>query len=53
MCMHLFAGFWAPEMHGTDTNGRSKVYTSSVDFWSLGCLIFTLLTGKYVRVLDF
>ncbi len=40
------AGFWAPEMHGTDPAGRSRVYSSSVDFWSLGCLIFTLLTGK-------
>ena len=35
-------------MHGTDESGRRRAYTSAVDFWSLGCLIYTLLVGKYV-----
>ncbi len=44
------AGFWAPEMLGTDETGKPPEYTSAVDFYSLGCFMFNLLSGKYVIV---
>lgn len=42
------AGFWAPEMLGTDEFGKAPEYTSAVDFYSLGAFLFNLLAGKWV-----
>lgn len=38
-------GYMAPEILGFLSFGASA-YTTAVDIWSLGCLVFTILTGK-------
>ena len=35
----------APEVLGLDSNSETSDYTNSVDIWSLGCVIYELLTG--------
>ncbi|RPB00551.1 kinase-like protein [Choiromyces venosus 120613-1] len=36
----------APEVLAPDSNSETSVYTNAVDIWSLGCVIFELLTGE-------
>ena len=35
----------APELINVDKNLQNVSYTTSVDIWSFGCLIFEALTG--------
>ena len=37
--------YGAPETLGLDPNSESSDYTSSVDIWSLGCVVYELLVG--------
>jgi len=36
----------APEVLGLDSNSETSEYTTSVDIWSLGCVVYELLVGK-------
>lgn len=36
---------WAPEMLSTHRGDR-PTYTASVDWWSLGCLLYEMVQGK-------
>ncbi|CUS11444.1 unnamed protein product, partial [Tuber aestivum] len=38
--------YGAPEVLGLDSNSETSDYTNSVDFWSLGCVIYELLVGE-------
>jgi len=40
----------APEVMGLDSNSETSNYTNSVDIWSLGCVIYELLTGAKLFV---
>ena len=42
----------APEVLGLDSNSETSDYTNSVDIWSLGCVIYELLTGTKLFVLE-
>ena len=42
--------YGAPEVQGLDSNSETSVYTSSVDIWSLGCVIYELLGGTKLFV---
>ena len=36
----------APEILLTDTSSQKVRYTSAIDVWSLGCVMYELVTGK-------
>ncbi|CUS11448.1 unnamed protein product, partial [Tuber aestivum] len=38
--------YGAPEVLGLDSNSETSDYTTSVDIWSLGCVVYELLVGK-------
>jgi beta-adrenergic-receptor kinase len=38
-------GYWAPEMLRRDSNGRRERYNVSVDWFSLGCVMYEFLSG--------
>ena len=42
----------APEVLGLDSNSETSDYTNSVDIWSLGCVIYELLTGTKLFALE-
>ena len=42
----------APEVIGLDSNSETSNYTNSVDIWSLGCVIYELLTGTKLFALE-
>ena len=42
----------APEVLGLDSNSETSEYTNSVDIWSLGCVIYELLTGAKLFALE-
>ncbi|CUS11445.1 unnamed protein product, partial [Tuber aestivum] len=37
--------YGAPEVLGLDSNSETSDYTTSVDIWSLGCVVYELLAG--------
>jgi len=39
-------GYWAPEMLRRDENGKRIIYGHAVDWFSFGCLLAELITGK-------
>jgi len=42
----------APEVLGLDSNSETSDYTNAVDIWSLGCVIFELLVGTKLFLLE-
>ena len=42
----------APEVLGLDSSSETSDYTNSVDIWSLGCVIYELLTGTKLFALE-
>ncbi|RPA91682.1 kinase-like protein, partial [Choiromyces venosus 120613-1] len=36
----------APEVLGIDPNSETSIYTNAVDMWSLGCVVYEILTGE-------
>ncbi|PUU79036.1 kinase-like domain-containing protein [Tuber borchii] len=42
----------APEVLGLDSNSETSDYTNSVDIWSLGCVIYGLITGTKLFALE-
>ena len=42
----------APEVLGLDSSSETSNYTNSVDIWSLGCVIYELLTGTKLFALE-
>ena len=42
----------APEVLGLDSNSETSNYTNAVDIWSLGCVIFELLVGTKLFLLE-
>ena len=42
----------APEVIGLDSSSETSDYTNSVDIWSLGCVIYELLTGTKLFALE-
>lgn len=45
LCVRIPMTDWAPEMLKRTRNGRRMQYTNSVDWWSLGCVIYELIEG--------
>lgn len=39
-------GYWAPEMLRTGLGSKSGTFDGGVDYWSFGCLAYTLLVGR-------
>lgn len=39
-------GFWAPEMLQHDQNGKPAPYDAAVDWWSFGCLMYSVMAGR-------
>jgi serine/threonine protein kinase len=39
-------GFWAPEMLHYELDGKGRRYGPAADWWSLGCLVYSLLASR-------
>lgn len=40
------SAYWCPQMIGRDTHGERMSYGMDADWWSFGCLVFCLMTGR-------